>query len=448
MTAVSIKQRLFSGGLWALIGRVTGVFLAVAINSILARILSPDAMGVYFLALSLVVVAAIIAQLGLNQVIVRLVAESMQRGEPARAGRSILLVFGYGVLGSVVVASAMYLGVGDWLAEHVFHSKQLREVTGLIAIWIILSALQSLLAETFRGFHDIKSAALYGGVASNVVTAGLILAVWIFQNQTTLEEVIYYTIAGVITSNFIAFILVNKKYLNLRGASDLSGREVIQIAWPLLVTNLTGNALTQVGLWIVGAFLTQEDVAVFGAAARLSQIMMLVTSLLYAFLPPLIAQWYEKKDFCLLQEVLQGSALLNTLLVLPLLGSVILFPSGILQLLYGEFYSRGSSVLVMLSIGLFVNVLTGIRGYVLIMSGREKLQMYISLFGGTLNTVACVIGAIYWGINGVAFAAMFSMITQCIVELFAVKSRLGVWTHGVINPVKYTRKFVLLISQR
>jgi len=448
MSIISLKQRLLSGGLWALVGRMAGVLLAVIINVLLSRILSPEAMGAYFLAFSLVVVYSTIAQLGLSQVVVRLVAESMQREQLGRAAKAIRLVFFYGSIGSATVGGVIYFGVGDWLAEYVLHSIRLIEVMGWVALWVVSFAFQSLFAETFRGFHDIKSAALFGGVTSSVFTILLIVAFWFLYHQSTLERVIIYSVVGVMVNNLIAFFCIKRTYVTLRGENDLYGREVLKMAFPLLVTNVTVIALSQVGLWIVGIYLTQEDVAVYGAASRLAQIMMLVTSVLYAFLPPLIAQLHEKKDTKMLQDVLQTGALLNTLLVLPLLLMVVFFSGDILGLLYGKFYSRGSGVLVMLASGLFVNVLTGMRGYVLMMTGREKMQMYISLFGGCLNALACVVGALCWGINGVAFAAMFSMVVQCLIELWAVRFTMGLWSHGLVSPVAAFEKAARLIRSR
>ncbi|MDO9054468.1 MAG: oligosaccharide flippase family protein [Gallionella sp.] len=206
---ILILKPILSGGLWALVGRMAGVLLAVVINVLLSRILSPEAMGAYFLAFSLVVVHSTLAQLGLSQVVVRLVAESMQREQPGRAAKTIRLVFIYGGLGSATVGGVIFLGVGDWLAEYVFHSIYLIEVMGWIALWVVSFTFQSLFAETFRGFHDIKSAALFGGVTSSIFTILLIVTVWFFYHQSTLERVIVYCVVGVMVSNTPPMLMVS-----------------------------------------------------------------------------------------------------------------------------------------------------------------------------------------------------------------------------------------------
>jgi len=87
----SIKEKLLKGGAWAFAGKVVTALSGLAISALLARLLTPEEMGAYFLTFSLVSVAAIVAQLGLTQTVVRLVAESMGTDRPGRARQSVIL---------------------------------------------------------------------------------------------------------------------------------------------------------------------------------------------------------------------------------------------------------------------------------------------------------------------------------------------------------------------
>ena len=108
---------------------------------------------------------------------------------------------------------------------------------------------------------------------------------------------------------------------------------------------------------------------------------------------------------------------------------IIIFPEFILELFFGEKYRDASIILILLSLGKLFNVFTGIRGYVLILTGYGTVQMKISLIVGGLNIILCTIGAVKLGIIGVAIGAMISMFIQCILELIVVKIKLGLWTH-------------------
>lgn len=119
-------------------------------------------MGTYFLTLTIVLVSAMIGQLGLNGLLVRLITESVGICQPERAIKTIRVAFGYGIGVSVLVAALMTSGIGQWLALYAFRAPLIVGVEGLIAIWLILTAIQSLLAESFCGFHDIRLAVIFG----------------------------------------------------------------------------------------------------------------------------------------------------------------------------------------------------------------------------------------------------------------------------------------------
>ncbi|MDQ3636624.1 MAG: oligosaccharide flippase family protein, partial [Actinomycetota bacterium] len=136
----------------------------VAANALLARLLQPRDMGGYFLALSLVTLAALLGSLGLNQAIVRLVAESVGLGRYGHTRWLVRTVFGVGTLGALGVGAG-YLFFGRLVGSALFHAPALAAVTGLVAAWMVAMTLQTLLAEAFRGLKDIRLATLFGGLA-------------------------------------------------------------------------------------------------------------------------------------------------------------------------------------------------------------------------------------------------------------------------------------------
>ena len=104
-------------------GKAGGVALGLVSNALLARILTPDELGSYFLFLSIVTVAAVVAQLGLNQAIVRIVAESRAVDLPGRARLSISFGFKTVLVSALFLASLLHAGLGAWIAGEIFSSE-------------------------------------------------------------------------------------------------------------------------------------------------------------------------------------------------------------------------------------------------------------------------------------------------------------------------------------
>jgi O-antigen/teichoic acid export membrane protein len=265
------------------------------------------------------------------------------------------------------------------------------------------------------------------------------------RGQASLAAVLLLALSSGFASALLASWLLRLRMTSFPsrgGESRVEIKEMLHVSWPLLATNLTVFSLTQADIWVLGMFSGQEEVAVYGAASRLALITFFITQILYAVLPPIIAEKYASNEREVLERLLRASATVAALFAAPILIAFVLFSRGVLGVVYGDYYESGQWILVLLSLGAFVNVATGIRGYVLMMVGDERVQLLISIAGGAANVVMCTLGAIYLGMIGVALAAMISLTAQCIAELLVVYLRLGIRTYAFLRPVKSIRRLI------
>lgn len=434
--APALRERLLSGGAWALVGRTGAAFSQVAINALLARLLSPQDLGTYFLAFSVISLGSVAGWLGLDQAGVRFVAESLGLGEYRRARQSVGKVVWFGLLGATGVGLA-YLLVGDLIGERLFHSPALVAVTGLVAAWMAITSLQSLVASTFRGFHDIRLAAVFGASVSGIglLPGGLMVLslgfVLLLEGSSSLALVLLLAILAGITSALTAGLMLHRKTAALppRGEDDVRASEMLRVAWPLLVTNLTLFAITQVDIWILGAFRSSEEVAVYGAAARVVLLVAMPLQIMNAVVPPLIAEMYAQGRERALERTLRPMATLAGIPALVVLVGFILLGGPLLGLVYGEYFSAGARVLVLLSVGQIVSVWVGSCAITLAMTGRQALLMGITLSCGVATVLAGLALVGGYGSEGVAVAAAGGLALQNLLLWLAARYAIGIWTH-------------------
>jgi O-antigen/teichoic acid export membrane protein len=426
----SLKKRLLSGGAWAFGGKVVTAITVAAVNALLTRLLAPEEMGAYFLTFSLVSVAAILGQIGMDQTVVRLVAESLGTDKPRRARAAVRTVFLYGGLGTLVVAGILALGTGQWLARQAFDSPLLEGVIGLAVAWVVVIACQSLLAETFRGFHDIRLATLFGGLVKGVLSVILFAFLWRLQGHADLGQVLSLSIVAGGTSALIAGLLLRRKVSSLEGGGQIQDREVLAIAWPLLTTNLVLLAFAQTDVWILSAFHPLDEVAIYGAAAHLVVLVSMSLSIVNAVMPPSIAEMYAQGKKRELEHVLRTVATLSG--IPAFVGSVgfILLGAPILGLVFGDYYRQGAMVLALLSVGNLVNVWTGSCGLSLRMTGHQVTMMKIAICRGFFTAAGALWLVRDYGAVGVASTTALSSILLNILTLFLVRKKIGIWTHA------------------
>ena len=439
--SINLKKRLLSGGVWAFSGKTLTSLSALAVSALLARLLSPEEMGAYFLAFSLVSVAVVIGQLGLSQIIVKLIAESMGTGKPERARQSILLVLGMTGVSAIIVAALTAFSVGEWIAVYIFHSVEMKKVVGLIAVWVVIIIFQQLIAEIFRGFHDIPFATIFGGLITSLVSTVLFFTLWMFKGHGDLGQIIALALLASASSVILSSFMLWKRIQILPKSSNVIGlREILVISWPLWITSLMLIVLTQVDLWMLGMFRSQEEVAIYGAAVKFMGLVVMPLVIVNLVLPPVIAEMYSHGKIKELEKTLRTTAAIAAAPSFVVLGLLVFFGGTVLEMIYGSFYRSGNYILIILSAGQIVNVWAGSCGLALMLTGHQFVMMVITICCGLWVIIFSWLLVPDYGGEGVAIAAASGMALQNLLMLFFAKKKTGVWTHARLFSIKELRE--------
>jgi O-antigen/teichoic acid export membrane protein len=114
--------------------------------------------------------------------------------------------------------------------------------------------------------------------------------------------------------------------------------------------------------------------------------------------------------------MLMKSIRLSTLYALPVFIVICLLSPWVMAF-FGKGYEEYWYVLVILSVGYFVNAVTGPIAQLLIMVEQEKLLRNITLMTGVFSVVAALLFTATMGLTGAALATGLVLILQNIVVL-------------------------------
>jgi O-antigen/teichoic acid export membrane protein len=208
--------------------------------------------------------------------------------------------------------------------------------------------------------------------------------------------------------------------------------------------------MTNFSLWIVAAFLVAEEVALYGAAWRLVNLVILPLMLMNMSVQPVIAELYAITHKRRLQNALRGSATLAGIPALGILVLFIVFGSDILGFVYGKAYRDAAMILVILSVGQIINVWTGSCGQVLALTGHQRALMYITIVTAIISLALAIIAVKFWGLLGVAAATSGGRVLQNALTWISTRKLTGLWTHGTFSPafIKYSAKQVLCLERK
>jgi O-antigen/teichoic acid export membrane protein len=418
--------------MWAFAGKASTALLTLAVNAFITRLLTPDEVGTYFLMLSLVTVLSLITLTGINKAIVRLISESQARKTPRHTLSIIRSSYFIVGITTLLVLTLFMSGIGKWISQVIFSNSLGSSLIMLTAIWIVANTCSILLAETFRGFHDIRHASIFDGLMDSLIFAILLSGLLVYHGTGSLDMVVWLAIAANSVNLIVASIFLRKKLDKTgiaSGPEQANPSEILAIAWPMCASGVTIAMLGQADLWVMGIFWEQHDVGVYGAVKRLVALVTISLLITNAVIPPLIAELnaHSKKD--VLENTLRATTTVAAIPALFVLGVFALFADRILATVYGEFYAAGSAILLILSLGQLVNVWCGSCGNVLMMTGHQVLMLKISMISGILAVLLALLLAPEYGGTGVAGSMSTGIMLQNILMLLAVRRHLGIWTH-------------------
>ena len=452
---LSLGQRLLSGGIYAFLAKVVTLPLGLLIMALLARLLSPEEMAAYFLTLNFAIFAVIFADMGLSQVVVRLVASANGAGEPARARMAVKRVFGLAAISAAAQATLILIFGAD-VAEGVFSSRIMAVAMPVTAFWVVILLFQNLLAETCRGYQEIKLAMIVGGhqgpggagrglVAGAVLTLMLVVA-WGVDGHLRLTGVVVLSLAAGLVGAAVVVMPVIAIYRRAPPEGKLTSSEVLSVAWPILLTNLSVFASYRAAILFLGAFRGSEEVALYGAASQVASLAAMPLLIMYAVTPPIIAELNAKGDKAYVERVLR---LTSTVAVIPsvmLALAYLMFGSQILAFVYPDFYGKAGIILAILGVAHAFNTATGLSVPALLMLGHEKFVALLTfiLGGSALVLYALVVPEYGYVATAVVWASL--MLGRSLVATLYLKSKCDICAYPswrALSEVLRARPFKL-----
>jgi O-antigen/teichoic acid export membrane protein len=439
----SVRRRMLRGSAWVLGGKAATTVLGFVINILLVRLLRrPEVVGGYFTAYTMVIVGSAIGQLGLDRAVVRFVSSAIGMGQAGRARDAVRTVFAYGSLGTVVVGLLVLAG-GGWLTRHLLHAPVLAAAIPLVAGWLVATAFQSLLVETFRAFQRFDLSTIFDALLVDVLCGSVFGAMFLVGAHPSLRLVLLVSAGFTATAAVVAGGLLVRPLGKLHGEGRASRGEIFAVAWPVLITNVAIYLLnTGVDLLVLGAFRPQRTVAIYGAAARLMMLVQTPYLILQGVTPPVIAELYAQGRKRELERVLRSVATLAGAPAFVVLAMFVLFGSPVLGLFFGSVYREGASILAILSVGRLVSVWAGSCGITLMMTGHQRQMMYITIFSGVGSITAGILAAPHFGAIGVAVATATAACVQNLLQLRFARRLTGIRTEAELSLKPFLQFFL------
>lgn len=412
----------------AFAAKVGGAGLGFLFTIMLARLLGPAGIGVYFLALTIVSIGATIARLGLDKAVLRFAAIAHnQRDRPTlaalyRQGMGLVVVAGAAIALFVwLVAPYLPLG-GD-------RSDELQVVLPVMLLGLVPAALILLQGEFFKATGAPGTATfVQAALLPMFLVMGTTVLFW--RGSATAHDIaLLYVIAATVSLWLAGAAWSRRKPGLWQEQGHFDTRLLLRTSLPLLWVASMHLVLNWTDILVLGVWTDSGTVGVYGAAIRIAALTAIILDAVNSVTAPRFAALYAQHDHKGLERLAQRSAGWTLLAALPVILFLLLFPGWILRF-FGADFVGGALLLRILVLGQLVNVAMGSVGYLLMMTGYERLMRNNIIFSALVNLLGNLALVPAFGAIGAAVSTACSLALMNLISFTLVNKKLEINTLG------------------
>ncbi len=417
--------------------RVTGAGFSFAVNVIIARLLGAEGAGVYFLSLTVASIGSMIGRVGLNNTLMRFVAERASQDAWGKAQLTYRRGLTIAVVASVAVAIVLSAGAA-MIATRVFAVPALTGPLRIMAWGIPVLALVSLHTELLKGIDEVERAMLLRGFGVPLLAAPLLLIV---AGPYGVEGAVLVYVGAAVVVGAVGGYFWHSCTPNVGGhaeqdaEADITYRALLRSSLPLLVVASMGKVIRWTDTVLLGIWESARVVGIYEVAFKTSMLTTFILMAANSVAAPRFASLHAQGDREGLEKLLQQVMLVASLLTIPIALVFIVFPQRVLWI-FGAEFGAGAGALVILVLGQFGSVATGSVISVLMMTGNEKIARNVTTLGAVLNFGLNVVLIPAYGIYGAATGTALSTLIMNGAALYAVYHLLSITS----IPLRILRK--------
>lgn len=406
----------------AVLLKLAGLFIGYLFTILIAKKFGAEILGVFLLAITVLNFISALSSFGLDTTLVAFIPKLRRNSD----FNSIRKIIRRSYLVIVVIGLTLSITVfffSRYIGSIFFENSLLYEYLNMIIICVIPLTLGRLNANILRAYHKIDDYALVNYVLVNLISLIAFLS-FIVITDTPLAIVLAFILGSVLAlifSAFYAWRTVNG-HQNKVETTTLRTRELLSYSFPILLSDLLRNGKSWVSIFLIGYFLAESDVGVFGIVLKLAVVPTFFIIAVNTVVVPKISEAHDGEAN--LQRLLTKAARLIFWSGIPILFLLAFIGMPILSILGGEFMI-GFVPLFILLIGQLFDIVGGTANYMLQVIGRQKVHSAIMFIGTALLIILSLILIPSKGIVGAALAITISSFFHNLILVAYIKFKLN-----------------------
>ncbi len=405
----------------AFLGGLIGRGFRYGFNIVIARGLGLEALGLFAFGMVVMKGGGVFARIGLDNAAQKYIPIYRSEGDPARVSGTVILGLAVPLLFGGVLAGGLYLG-RDLIAR--VTGSALGSTVQLFIVGIPLVAAMMVGVNATRGLKETKYSVYIRDFGQSVV-AVVLMAVGAFVLSDLDAVIVGYLVSMLVGTCLAVYFLTREGALRFDVRPVFEYRTIFVFSLPVMFATSIQYLVSWTDILLLGVFVPPVAVGQYQAAYQTSILLVVVLQSADSIFPVLAADLYHNGQRQRLNQIY--TVMTKWVTYFTLLGLIfIIIYSGEILSIFGMTARSAQQTLVLLGIGQTIVATVGPTGFLLIMSGHERLQTVNAIAAAILNIVLNVILIQEYGIIGAAIATGLSLALYNILQLAEVWYFLGV----------------------
>jgi O-antigen/teichoic acid export membrane protein len=406
------------------ISKILGYFLGFLLNLIIAKYFNVKIMGQYSLLETTIQIVVVFSVFGLNNGLTKYISRYNSVDDTKKVQQIIRIVFVYAAIFSLVGTIGVIL-LRKILATKVFASQELIIVFFYGSGLILPITFRRIYSGLYRGFKQIKHYIFATEVIRRIIFIVFLLTAIIFD----LGNIIYIIVAWILSEVIVNLYLTKKSTdLGINWWSVLAVEpdkekqlrtEIFHFSSTVIFISFVNFILGKIDRIMLGIYQSAESVGIYRIATLVVVLLGFFHDSSKGIFSSMISELYSSNQMDVLEELYSTITKWIIILSLPLTINIIIF-SEVIMNFFGLEYVSGSLALIILALGHTVRISVGANGYILKMSGWEKIVLANNGLLALINIILNMILIPKLGMTGAAISTSLAIAVVNVMKIVEV----------------------------
>lgn len=392
-------------------------FGSLVFTIIIARILLPDRMGVYTLALSTIILFSTFSDLGISSAIMTFVSKKIGEKKYKKVKGYVQQLFKWKI--SLLIFASILLGACSYFIANYYYQKPIFYALLAGVFYIPAVGLLGFVEQLFKSNNNFKIPFIKEIIFQILRFLFIpLLIIALLKINISNQKIVFSVIMGLtfcyLISLMIIVFLAKKKlsFLSLK-SENLTKKEkkhLIAFILPLSTIAFSGIFFGYIDTLMLGHYVSERFIAYYGTAFALIGGV----SVLIGFTSNALFPIFARKHGNQLESIFKKTR--NFTLFFSILGGIITYFLSYYAvfLIYGQEYLPSTSILKLFSLLIIILPLSGLYDAYYTSREKTKLLMWLLILSTALNIILNVFGITYglknYGEMGAVFGACIATI--------------------------------------